>query len=65
MKLIDDVKKELTEADKNSNNSKNEYHEAARNIVNIQRQFFYGEESSSRRLSKVKQIILDAVKKGV
>ena len=64
MTSVEDFKKQLMEAEKTADKPKNEYHDAARKIVNIERQSFYGDESRSKRLSKIREIVSEVMKKG-
>jgi hypothetical protein len=64
MTSLDDIKKQLLEAEKAANIPQDKYHAMARKLVNIERQSFYGDESSMKRLSKIREEISSAVKKG-
>jgi hypothetical protein len=57
MALIDELKQVNNELSKEENSK---YYDIARQIVNIERQSYYGNESSSGRLKKIRQIIADA-----
>jgi len=64
MTSLDDIKQQLLEAEKATNTPQDKYHAMARKLVNIERQSFYGDESSMKRLSKIREEISNAVKKG-
>ena len=65
MTLMDEFKKELLAAGDTSVESGDEYLDIARKIVNVERQSFYGEENSTKRLSRIRELISEAVKKEV
>ncbi len=60
----DEFKKQLLDAEKEANKPQDKYHEIARKLVNIERQSFYGDESSVKRLGKIREEINRAVKQG-
>lgn len=64
MTSLDELKKQLLEAEKEAAKPQNKYHELARKLVNIERQSFYGDESSMKRLGKIREEINKAVKQG-
>ena len=57
-----DLKKQFLNAVKEAEAPLSIYHEIARNIVNIERQSFYGDEKSIKRLGKIREEIDRAVK---
>jgi hypothetical protein len=64
MTSLDEIKRQFLEAEKAASLPQDKYHEMARKLVNIERQSFYGDESSMKRLSKIREEIGNAVKKG-
>jgi hypothetical protein len=60
---IDEIKKEIIEAAKEAERPQTKYHESARIIVNIERQSYYGDEPTHRRLTKIREHFAEAVKK--
>ena len=64
MTSLDEFKKQLMEANEAADKPQDEYHDMARKLVNIQRKSFYGDESSNKRLSKMRELISKAVKEG-
>ena len=64
MTSLDNFKKLLLEAEKAVSIPQDEYHAMARKLVNIERQSFYGEESSMKRLNRIREEINTAVNKG-
>jgi hypothetical protein len=64
MTSLDDFKQQLLEAEKAASIPQDKYHEMARKLVNIERQSFYGDESPMKRLSKIREEINSAIKKG-
>jgi hypothetical protein len=64
MTSLDDIKKQFLEAEKAASLPQDKYHEMARKLVNIERQSFYGDESSMKRLGKIREEISNAVKNG-
>ena len=64
MTSLDEFKQLLLEAEKAASIPQDKYHEMARKLVNIERQSFYGDESSIKRLSRIREEINSAVKKG-
>ncbi|MDO6841240.1 hypothetical protein Q4602_17280 [Paraglaciecola chathamensis] len=62
MTSLDDIKKQLIEAEKAASLPQDKYHGMARKLVNIERQSFYGDESSMKRLVKIREEISNAVK---
>ncbi len=57
-----DLKQQFLDAVKEAEVPLTKYHEIARNIVNIERQSFYGDEKSTKRLGKIREEIDRAVK---
>lgn len=64
MTSLDDIKRQLLEAEKASCLPQDEYHEMARKLVNIERQSFYGDENERNRLRKIREAIDAAAKRG-
>jgi hypothetical protein len=64
MTSLNNFKKTLLEAEKASNEPLDEYHEVARILINIERQSFYGDESSTKRLGRIRAEISLAIKQG-
>ena len=64
MTSLNDFKRELLEAAKAAELPQDEYHDVARKLVNIERKAYYGEDSSVKRLSKIRELISKAVKEG-
>lgn len=62
MTSLDDIKKQFLEAEKAASAPQDKYHEIARKLVNIERQSYYGDESSMKRLGKIREEISNAVK---
>jgi hypothetical protein len=58
-KILDDFKKQLEAADQESEKPLDEYHEAARKIVTIERKYFYGEKGSNKRLQEIRELIVE------
>lgn len=63
MTSFEEIAKQLLEAEKEAENFTDPIHDTARKIVNIERQAFYGEEVETRRLSRIREILSDAVKR--
>ncbi len=63
MTSFEEIKKQLIEAEKEVDNSTDHILLAARKIVNIERQAFYGEEVETRRLNRIREILSDSVKR--
>lgn len=59
----DEIKQMIKDAHSATEKPESEFHEAARKIVNIERQMFYGGESANKRLKKIREIIADGVSK--
>ena len=57
MTLIDELNEINNELSKEESSK---YYDIARQIVNIERQSYYGNETSSGRLKKIRQIVADA-----
>ncbi|MCG9732368.1 hypothetical protein L1D44_21570 [Shewanella sp. Isolate13] len=64
MTIENDLRKQFMAAWKAADDPIDEYHEVARRLVNIERQSYYGDESSMKRLSKFREEISRAVKEG-
>ncbi|MGJ8674326.1 MAG: hypothetical protein ACSHWP_00125 [Pseudoalteromonas sp.] len=64
MTSIDEFKKMLEEANEAADIPADKYHDIARKIVNIERKAYYGEDSSAKRLSKIRELISMAAKEG-
>lgn len=63
MTSFEEIAKQLLEAEKEAEKFTDPIHEIARKIVNIERQAFYGEEVETRRLSRIRELLSDAVKR--
>ncbi|TKB46335.1 hypothetical protein [Thalassotalea mangrovi] len=64
MTSLEEIKKQLLEAEKEADVPRDQYHDLARKIVNIERQSFYGEDSERNRLKKIREEIDATVKRG-
>lgn len=66
MTSIDEFKKLLKnaeeEARRETSRPKDIYHDSARIIINIERQSYYGDEPSHKRLGRIREEIANAVK---
>ena len=58
----EDFKRTLLETAKTLDEPIDEFHDLARMIVNIERQSFYGDDSSVKRLGKIREAISNCVK---
>ena len=61
MTLLDDIKQQFLDAEKEALKPQNQYHDTARKLVNIERQSFYGDESERSRLKKIREEINAAI----
>lgn len=59
---IEEIKEALKQAEQEVNNLASPAHEAARKVVNIERQAFYGGQSPTRRLSLIREVVSDLSK---
>ena len=57
MTSIEEFKKQLLEAAITASEPLDEYHDAARRIVNIERQAFYGDQNERLRLKRIREEI--------
>jgi len=64
MTTLDELRMQIQNANETINEPQSVYHDIARKIVNIERQSYYGKESSVGRLGKIREAIVDAVKQG-
>ena len=62
MTSLNEIKKQLLQAEKDVIKPLDIYHDAARRIVNIERQAFYGKESPNKRLAKIREIVSETLK---
>lgn len=66
MTSIDEFKKLLKkageDAEKEASKPNDIYYDCARIIINIERQSYYGDESSQKRLGKIREEIANSVK---
>ncbi len=57
MTTIEEIKRQLILAEKEISEPENIHHDVARQIVNIERQAFYGDDSSTIRLAKIRGLL--------
>lgn len=63
MTSFEEFAKQLLEAEKEAEETTDDVLDTARKIVNIERQAFYGEEVETKRLSRIREILSEAVKR--
>lgn len=64
MTSIEEFKKQLLEAASSADEPLDEYHDAARRVVNIERQAFYGDQNERLRLKRIREEISKGSEKG-
>lgn len=63
MTSFEELKKQILAAEKEASSPQNCYQNTARLIVNIERQAYYGDESENKRLSRIREVFSNEIKK--